>query len=201
MKLKIKVCGLRDQTNYREVERLAPDYVGFIFHEASPRFCPYPPTGSDGTSRVGVFVNETLETIVAKAAECSLDAIQLHGDETPELCLALKRRNLPVIKAFRVSETFDLSRIGSFEFCDYFLFDAYGDSYGGSGNQFDWQILAEYRGDVPFFLSGGIGPADVETIRKLDHPRFFGVDINSRFEIAPGFKNVAAVNEFISALR
>lgn len=152
--------------------------------------------------RVGVFVNETTEIIQQTANQCRLTMVQLHGQEQPKQCNALRNSGLQVIKAFSVSEQFDFSLTENYrQVADYFLFDTKTPKMGGSGEKFDWKILANYKGSTPFLISGGIAPDDSEAIRTLKHPALAGVDLNSRFETQPGCKNSEQLNAFIQSIR
>lgn len=204
--MKIKVCGMMDSVNIAEVARLQPDYMGFIFYEGSPRFAGnLPPEALDALSaatlRVGVFVNAAREYIAAQAARYRLDLLQLHGDETPAHCAWFKSA-YGVIKAFGVQSAADFAAAQRYEkVCDYFLFDTKTTLRGGSGLQFDHRLLATYRGQTPFFLSGGIAPEDIPAIASLHLPRCEAIDVNSRVERSPGLKNAAAVEKLITAAR
>jgi phosphoribosylanthranilate isomerase len=131
-----------------------------------------------------------------------LDVAQLHGNESPQYCSQIKDSGITVFKAFSVDESFDFATLKAYSgVCDYFLFDTKGRLPGGTGQKFNWQLLENYRGDVPFFLSGGIDPDDVDAIRDFQHPQLFGIDINSCFEISPGIKDAGKVNKFIDEIR
>jgi phosphoribosylanthranilate isomerase len=152
--------------------------------------------------KIGVFVNEGNHKILDLSLRNGLDIIQLHGTESPVSCLQLKLAGLTVIKAFNIDNKFSFDNLRPFmPVCDYFLFDAKSEKQGGSGNKFNWGKLTEYTLDKPFFLSGGISPEDIAEIKSIENRGFFAVDINSRFEIAPGIKNVTAVNFFIKKIK
>lgn len=201
----IKVCGMRDPANIAAVAALRPDLLGFIFYEGSPRFAgSLDPRALDALPdtirRVGVFVDASPKDVLSRAQAYGLHLLQLHGDEPPEACAALRRR-YPVVKAFGIATAADLDRTSAYEgCCDYFLFDAKTPARGGSGLAFDHRLLEGYRGRTPFFLSGGIGPQQARTLLPLP-ALCCGVDLNSRFETAPGFKDAALLREFIAALR
>ncbi len=177
-------------------------YAGFIFYEGSPRFVkdqldPKEVKKQKGLIKTGVFVNAKENYILTRAKQYGLDLLQLHGDESPELCSTL-RKKLPVMKAFRIRSKADFQKVATYEnSCDYFLFDTPGRLYGGNGITFDWSLLRHYKGDNPFFLSGGIGPGEVNSIKDFKHPAWKAVDINSRFETAPGIKNIKAIKQFL----
>ncbi len=180
--------------NILKVSQLLPDYLGFIFYEKSSRYF-------DGEileipnsiKKVGVFVNARLMEINGKIKKYDLDLIQLHGDETPEFCENLKHDKIEIIqiiKVFSVDDDFDFDELEPFEnVCDYFLFDTKGKLHGGNGITFNWQILEKYKSKKPLFLSGGIGIDEIEKIKTLKLP-IFAIDVNSKFEIEPGLKNI-----------
>ena len=204
----IKVCGMREADNIREVESLGIDWLGFIFWPKSSRYvsmCPdYLPRNA---KRVGVFVDEHLDTVRKRAEVYALDLIQLHGSESPDYIRTLKTPSSispltsSIIKAFNIATEDDLEQTKDYEgLVDYFLFDTKGTSVGGNGVQFDWDLLADYHGQTPFLLSGGIGPDDAHRIRAFHHPQCIGIDLNSRFELSPGFKDINKLKTFIQAL-
>ncbi len=206
--LKIKVCGMRDPENISGVVAASPDYLGFIFYPKSKRFVGFEPLSGvlsaipEAVKKVGVFVDETPEKILEVVQNWNLDVVQLHGNETPEYCQQIQDSGISVFKAFSVDELFDFAMLNAYSgVCDYFLFDTKGQLPGGTGQKFNWQLLENYKGDVPFFLSGGIGSEDLEAIRHFGHPRWRGIDINSGFEISPALKDVEKVKYFISEIR
>lgn len=202
--LSIKVCGMRDADNVKALTGLDVRYIGFIFYPKSQRYTEIPPsremTGS--LKRVGVFVDAEIRDIIRKIATHDLDVLQIHGQENPKYCFELKQRaHASIWKAFRVDETFDFSQLEAFEdVVDAFLFDAKGAQPGGNGIRFDWSLLDQYQGTTPFLLSGGIEPASVVSIRELTHPRLIGIDLNSRFELEPGLKDIQKLQNFIDEL-
>jgi len=203
--LKIKVCGNKFPGNIKEVSSLRTEMMGFIFYEPSSRHVEDIVLSHDiskRTAKVGVFVNETISTILSRAMEFDLEYVQLHGDESVDYCQELKvKSELKIIKVFRVGENFDFHVVAPFEkVAIYFLFDTKTEKYGGSGKKFNWEILNKYQGHTPFFLSGGIGPVDIGMISKLSHPMLIGLDLNSGFEDAPGIKNIEKLKEFIKEL-
>ena len=199
----IKVCGMREAENIREVEALGIDMMGFIFWPKSSRYVSerpaYLPTQC---KRVGVFVNEDVETIKKIAEDYALDYIQLHGSESPDYIHALRvNGGVAVIKAFNIATTEDLETTKPYEgIVDYFLFDTKGKSVGGNGEKFDWSVLEAYYGDTPFLLSGGIGPDDAERVKAFRHPKCIGIDLNSKFEDEPALKNIQELKTFIEQL-
>jgi len=143
-------------------------------------------------------VNENLENILTIAYKYKLDGIQLHGAELVNMCRELKRLGYIVIKAFPVAEAYNFKVTKAYEgVCDYFLFDTKTEGYGGSGVKFNWKMLNEYVGETPFLLSGGIASDDAEAIQKIEHLKFAGIDLNSKFEVKPGLKNVDLLKGFI----
>jgi phosphoribosylanthranilate isomerase len=207
-KVKIKVCGMRDVLNIAEVAMLNPEYIGLVFYEQSPRFAGRLNERvlnvlSSKTSSVGVFVNAKPEHVVELAEHYQLKLLQLHGNEAPEYCAELKAKyNYEIIKAFGIKSEDDFSKTLDYEgICDYFLFDTKTELHGGSSKKFDHNLLNSYKGKTPFFLSGGIDLQDAESILANRHELCIGVDINSRFEISPGIKNVGRVKQFIDFFR
>ena len=197
--MKLKVCGMQETENIAALASLQPDYMGFIFWEPSKRYCTTVPTDiPKHIKKVGVFVDETTKQIKEKVKLFGLDAVQLHGDESPRQCAALL--NLcEVIKAFRIGPDFDFKTLTPYQdHCTYFLFDTQGPLPGGNGTAFDWKLLAGYTLDTPFFLSGGIGLGHVEAIaeiRKHNLP-IHALDINSQFESKPGVKKIEKIEKF-----
>jgi phosphoribosylanthranilate isomerase len=205
--VKIKVCGMKYPENMSAIAELSPDYLGFIFYEGSKRnmegiLFPKHVSALKDVERVGVFVNKPSAFILEKAAAYGFSFIQLHGDESPEQCLEIKNEGLKVIKAFALNEHFDFRLLEVYKGkCDYFLFDAKGVGYGGNGVTFNWEILKKYDNSVPFFLSGGIDSSSLEEISKLKGLNIHAIDINSRFEVEPGLKDIKKIENFISKLK
>lgn len=194
---------MRDKENISGLLALKPDYIGFIFYAQSKRFvADFPQIEIPSTiKKVGVFVNETIEEIIEKANQHTLDFVQLHGNETPEYCSALAAKNIKIIKAFSVDENFDFSKTLPFEkHAALFIFDTKGNNYGGNGVKFNWELLQYYLGKTPFLLSGGISKNDAAEIKKFKHPAFLGIDINSGFELEYGLKNIKEIKEFKSLI-
>ena len=202
-----KVCGMKYPENIQQVAALKPDYMGFIFFTDSPR---YVGKGLDrdllaglpsSIQKVGVFVNQGREEIVDLAKWYYLDLIQLHGDETPEDCRQLRDYGLGIIKAFRLDSEFNFDLLQPYTaVVDYFLFDSRGQYYGGNGQAFDWGLLNEYKLDVPFFLSGGIGQDLFEEVARLSMTTLYALDVNSRFEVAPARKDISQLRKFSLAI-
>lgn len=199
----IKVCGMRDAVNIRQVESLGINMMGFIFFPGSSRYITCPPSYMpEKVQKVGVFVNEDPEMVVKIARVFSLDFVQLHGTESPEYCLSLREKGLKLIKAFSVASPLDLAKTENYEgLCNYILFDTQCEGHGGSGKQFDWSILSHYQGGTPFLLSGGISPESVDELKAFRHQYFAGIDLNSRFETAPGMKDIKKLQQFINELK
>ena len=199
--MQIKVCGITEQKNLSDLDALGVDMVGLNFYPKSSRFLD---TSLDliniKAQKVGVFVNATKEFIRSKCEEFHLDAIQLHGDESEDFCSQFDS-HIRVIKVFRVHDDFDMDMANDWNHASMLLFDTRTSAFGGSGKKFNWHKLDEYRGDFQFLLSGGIGPEDSISIAAFEHPKFAGVDINSRFEIKPGLKDTNLVNRFIPDLK
>ena len=203
----VKVCGMREPDNVKQVAQLGVDMMGFIFYPKSPRYASQVVARSDAdrnVCRVGVFVNDSVSTMLDKIHSFSLNAVQMHGNESRQLCEQLReaRGDMKIIKAISVSTAGDIQKYKEYVGAvDYFLFDTKCKTVGGSGQQFDWQILDEYDGDVPFLLSGGIGPEDAFRIRTFHHSQCVGIDLNSRFEIEPGVKDVEKLNKFLNEIK
>lgn len=197
---------MSENANMRQIHRLQPDFFGLIFYPKSPRFVSLAQAKAlphfENIKRVGVFVNETVDNIVKIAEQTDLALIQLHGGESPAVCRALNRANLQIVKAFSVDEHFDQALLQQYEeVCDYFLFDTKTSNYGGSGQNFDWQILQSSEINRPFFLSGGIGAENAAgAVRACQDLPLYALDINSRAEIRAGIKSAKIVYEIIKSL-
>jgi phosphoribosylanthranilate isomerase len=195
--VRIKICGMKYPDNILEVGSLLPDYMGFIFWPKSARYFEGEmPELPKSIKKTGVFVNESISVIEEKITKYNLQAIQLHGQESVEFCSDLKTKfgtSIEIIKVFSADENFDFSVLKPYEsVCDYFLFDTKGKLPGGNGTTFDWRILENYSSTKPFFLSGGIGIAELDSIKEIlkTNLPIYAIDINSKFEIEPGLKNV-----------
>ena len=207
--MKIKVCGNTDLQQLKELNNAGVDYAGLIFYEYSGRYVLKNLAGSDvkglnlSIEKVGVFVNASEDFILQQAEDFSLDIIQLHGDETASFCSKISD-HMKVIKAFRVEDETNIDWLVKeyVDACDFYMFDKGSTGlYGGTGQKFNWQLLQSSTIGKPFFLSGGIAPGDVEVLKNFTHPYFYGVDINSKFEIKPGIKDIKLVKQFVSDLR
>jgi phosphoribosylanthranilate isomerase len=209
--MKIKVCGMNHPENIKQTGSLPVDYMGFIFYPPSPRFAGNGILNSTimndlspRIKRVGVFVSEAIPVLLSTIKRYPLDVVQLHGAETPDYCRTVKENcpALKIIKAFNLSEAADFDAAKEYEaVCDFFLFDTKTAKHGGSGEKFDWKIIECYQGKTPFFLSGGISADDADAIKNIHHPRLYGIDLNSRFEIRPGIKDVNLLQTFIKNLK
>lgn len=206
--MKIKICGMREAGNLLAVADLNPDFLGFIFYEKSARCVRdvlatsllrgLPPS----ICKVGIFVNADPAEVQTAACQYQLDYVQLHGTEPPAYCQQVHALGLRVIKAFAVDDAFDFTQLAAYApACDYFLFDTKGELPGGNGTPFNWSVLARYTGDTPFFLSGGLGLANLDQLLHLRHPQLCGLDFNSRLETAPGVKDVDATRQLLTRLR
>nr|WP_293531122.1 phosphoribosylanthranilate isomerase [Prevotella sp.] len=212
----IKVCGMRDADNIRDISALGVDMIGLIFYPPSPRYVQqfssgagiipdYAPDMGKTPLRVGVFVDDMPQNIVTRVYNYKLDYIQLHGNEPRETLENLRatidpdiKPKIKIIKAISVSSAEDIKKYKEYVgAADLFLFDTKCKTVGGSGEQFDWQVLQAYDGDVPFLLSGGIGPDDAERIKNFHHPKCIGIDLNSKFEIEPALKDVEKLKQFL----
>lgn len=215
--MKKKVCGLKEQGNIKEIIALKPDYIGFIFHEESPRFVKDEALANwiqqeeelfEGIGKVGVFVNASIQSVLNSVHDYQLDFVQLHGNESPQYCMELNNyweytsmRKAKLIKAFSIDEQFNFETTIPYEkHCAFFIFDTKSSVPGGSGKQFDWDKLKEYKNMTSYLLSGGIRPEDAESIKALNFPQMIGVDINSGFEKEPGIKEAVLVEAFFRKL-
>ncbi len=197
----IKVCGLRDAENIREVEQSGAIWFGFIFYPRSPRYVETPPAYLPASGkRVGVFVHPQFREVVEHVRDYGLQAVQFHGKASPEMCQTFRDRGLTVIRALPVTDAFVSETAQYTGKVDYFLFDTPTLKFGGSGRSYDWSLLHRYPGPTPFLLSGGLSPQSLESLRQFAHPQLVGYDLNSGFEIAPALKDVAALKQFIENL-
>ena len=221
----IKVCGMRDAQNIREVSQLGVDMIGMVFYPKSPRYVEMQSShagiipdyvkedinikSAKSPARVGVFVDDMVQNIVTRVVNYHLDYVQLHGNEPREMCENLRltldpniRPGIKIIKAISVSDASDIQKYKEYVGAvDLFLFDTKCKTVGGSGRQFDWQVLEQYDGEVPFLLSGGIGPEDASRLHAFHHPKCIGIDLNSRFEIEPGVKDAEKLKGFLNEMQ
>src|SRR6218665_3128179 len=204
--MKLKVCGMRDAENIKELVELKPDFIGFIFYDKSPRF-----VGNTldvdliqsiprEIRKVGVFVNATVDYILQNVRKYNLQYVQLHGNETPDFCKSLRLKGVNIIKAFRLDESFIFSQLNNYKpHVDFFLFDAKGEGYGGNGISFDWNILKKYDNQKPYFLAGGISLDNLDELAGIT-PKPYAFDVNSKFEISPGVKDIDKIAELIAKM-
>lgn len=216
---------MRDAQNIREVSQLGVDMIGMIFYPKSPRYVEMQSShagiipdyvkedinikSAKSPARVGVFVDDMVQNIVTRVVNYHLDYVQLHGNEPREMCENLRltldpdiRPGIKIIKAISVSDASDIQKYKEYVGAvDLFLFDTKCKTVGGSGRQFDWQVLDQYDGEVPFLLSGGIGPEDASRLHAFHHPKCIGIDLNSRFEIEPGVKDVEKLKGFLNEMQ
>jgi len=204
--IQIKVCGMRDPRNLEQLCSLDPDLVGFIFYPGSVRYVGRRPDQvlfripGPGIRKVGVFVDEELSRVKQAIEQYGLQAVQMHGAESVEYCMELSKESVEVIKVLdprlrhRKLETYG-------QVADFLLFDSAGTGSGGSGRKFDWKLLEDLPPHMPFIISGGIGPGDAGPIRSLDLGGLAGVDVNSRFELSPGVKDIGLLSEFFNEIR
>jgi phosphoribosylanthranilate isomerase len=204
--MKIKVCGMTDPANVEEVAQLKPEYLGFILYKGSPRYVDIETAARLSRNipstimKAGVLVNETLENAVSIAHTGIFDLLQLHGDETVEYCARLSEE-MSIMKAFRISDRLPYVIGDYLPFCKMFLFDSSGEKFGGTGIKFNHSLLDSYALDKEFILGGGMSSEDHEYLRTIKNEKMSGIDLNSRFEIKPGIKNINLLKEFIQKIR
>jgi len=200
--MNIKVCGITQLKQLQQLDGLNIDFAGLIFHKDSPRYLGDKMSKEElqesdfDIKKTGVFMDAEMIDILDAIDEYGLDVVQLHGSETPEMCADLSEE-VEVIKAFSIGDSnvdIDAMVADYDEVCDYYLFDTSVDGVaGGTGKKFDWKILSKAKIEKPFFVSGGISIEDVAAIKKIKHPDFYGIDINSKFEKEPGVKDMALI--------
>lgn len=205
--LKVKVCGMRRRANIQAVSTLCPDYMGFIFVPSSPRYMGDRPFSEvrdipETTISVGVFQDASIDLILETVRCYQLRAVQLHGEVEAGSISALRKRapQLSILRAVSVTNGESLRYVGEQEEGpDLYVFDG---AHGGSGVPFEWDLLREYQGEVPFLLAGGIGPTNVDDVLRVreSQPRLVGIDINSKVEVAPGEKNPEMIQEIMERL-
>ena len=205
--MKLKVCGMRDAENIKALAELKPDFIGFIFYDKSPRF-----VGNQldveliqsiprEIRKVGVFVNATVDYILQNVKKYNLQYAQLHGNETPDFCKSLRLKGVNIIKAFRLDESFIFSQLNNYKpQVDFFLFDAKGEGFGGNGITFDWSILKKYDNQKPYFLAGGISLDNLDELAGIT-PKPYAFDVNSKFEVSPGIKDIEKIEELVKKMR
>ncbi|MEJ7694830.1 phosphoribosylanthranilate isomerase [Daejeonella sp.] len=206
---------MKEPKNIRGLVELKPDYVGFIFYPHSKRFVGDLEVGAlaaipGSIKKTGVFVNEAMDVIADQVINYDLDAVQLHGDESPDFCRSFRKflhnmqteKHVEIIKAFGISEEFDFATLSGYEdFADFFLFDTKTSDHGGSGRTFDWKILEKYHGKKPYFLSGGLSSDNIHGINEIKDVRFYGVDLNSKFETDAGIKDIDKLRSVFERVR
>jgi len=202
-KLKVKVCGMREPANMQALSLLPIDYMGFIFYEKSARYTPELPNMliPDRIKKTGVFVNAE-RAFIHKKVEQGLQAIQLHGQELPTFCEQVKTADIEVIKAFGMDADLSWETFAPYVgVVDYFLFDTSSPKHGGTGRTFDWALLKSYPYDVPYFLSGGLDLANIPHALAIADERLIGLDINSKFELEPGLKDIDKLKQALKIIR
>ena len=212
-KPRVKVCGIASSEQVYALDEMGVEFAGFIFYQHSPRYVFKQLQPADikkikgkGINKVGVFVNAPVEEVLRAVDDCGLYLVQLHGDETPKYCEKIADY-VTVVKAFRIREDENvLWKIKDYrEIADMFLFDTEGAGYGGTGKKFNWNVLKGLNIGKPFFLSGGIGPDDVEELGQfIKDPvakDLFSIDINSKFETIPGIKNMDLISQFLNSIK
>ena len=203
----VKVCGMRDAENIRQIDEIGGvDWMGFIFYPRSPRNVSSVPNFlPQHCKRVGVFVNSSIEEVAKRVDKFGLDIVQLHGNENPEYISNLRNaigENVQIIKMIQIETEDDIRHTELYEgLADYFLFETRCKEYGGSGKQFDWDILRRYNSNVPFLITGGIGAEDADKVKAFSHPKFIGIDLNSRFELSPAIKDSTLIDKFIKQIK
>lgn len=217
--MNIKVCGITEMKQLQQLDGLDIDFAGLIFYKESPRYAGDKLSKKEvkkadfDLKKTGVFVNPELIDVLDAIDDYGLDVVQLHGDESPEMCDDLSGE-VEVIKVFRITGEEDIDKlVAPYDaVCDYYLFDTKGaytsplgtsqeSVFGGTGKQFDWSVLSRAKIEKPFFLSGGIGVEDAARVKAFKHPDLFGVDVNSRFETSPGIKDMSKVLQFKMAMK
>lgn len=211
--MRIKVCGMTNAEQVLQLDEMGVEFAGFIFYPKSPRyvhrFMPKPELKrlkGKNINKVGVFVNATVDEVLEAVDDCGLYIVQLHGDETPKYCEKIANY-VTVVKAFRLREDDNvLWKVKDYtDIADMFLFDTEGAGYGGTGKKFDWNVLQGLNIGKPFFLSGGIGPDDIDKLAEFAQEPvardLFSIDVNSRFETSPGIKNMDALEQFVTKIK
>lgn len=209
--MKIKVCGITKIDQLKELEEIGVDFAGLIFYKSSPRYVLNNGLTAEiiakekvNITKVGVFVNDSVEDILRIVEDWKLDMVQLHGDESPSFCAQISAY-VTTIKAFRVGAENNIAdKVFPFiNKADFFLFDTLGKNYGGTGEQFDWNLISNEGTQKPFFLSGGIGPHNIDKIKEfcLNENRLFSLDLNSKFELSPGVKDMVLVKAFVEEIQ
>ena len=203
--MKFKVCGLFNDKNIQEVTELNPDYIGHIFWRKSVRYVENStPELKKGIKKTGVFFNSNIENIYDKIESHGLSCVQLHGEESPQICKQIKDNGIEVIKSFRIDDYFDYNILNKYEdYCDLFLFDSKSELPGGTGKSFNWENLIKYDLKKEFFISGGIGLHSVDSLFELFKMNLpiYGVDVNSKFENENHLKKIDELKTFIQIVK
>jgi phosphoribosylanthranilate isomerase len=204
----VKVCGMNDIDNLNAIAAYQPDYFGFIFYSKSKRNCTLGEIPEfSNTKKIGVFVDDSVDFIISRLLKYNLDGVQLHGNESPEYIKKLKsklRLDIEIIKAISIVDAKDFEHLNIYHgLVDKIILDTKTPLKGGSGKQFNWDLLKHYNAETPYLLSGGISLKDAEKIAKLnkEYDKMLGVDINSRFELKPGLKSLEMVKKFILKIK
>lgn len=207
----IKVCGITSVEQLKDLQLIGVDYAGLIFYPPSPRYVGKHKMQASETKeqqisirKIGVFVNEQESDLLKLVDDWGLEMVQLHGEETPEFCERISKQ-VKVIKAFRVGTVVDIELMVSpyKDVVDYFLFDTMGEKYGGTGKQFDWKLVSNTVLEKPYFLSGGIGADLDQELNDFASTQkdLYAVDVNSKFEVSPGIKNMGLIRKFVDSLK
>ena len=210
--MRVKVCGMTDINQVTQLDAMGVDFAGFIFYPKSPRYVVRQLSGEQvkraklRLGKVGVFVNAGYDEVMRQVDSYGLDMVQLHGDETPRFCEQLANY-ITVVKVFRLSDNDPIDwMIRPYQdSCDMFLFDTEGAGYGGTGKKFNWEVLKPAQIEKLFFLSGGIESGDVDRLKQFAREpvakKLFSIDINSKFEQAPGVKDLKKIRQMLDAFK
>ena len=210
--MRVKVCGMTEIDQVRQLDAMGVDFAGFIFYPKSPRYVVRRLPGETvkkaklRLGKVGVFVNAEYDEVMRQVDNYGLDMVQLHGDETPRFCEQLANY-ITVIKVFRLSDNDPIDwMIRPYQdSCDMFLFDTEGAGYGGTGKKFNWEVLKPAQIEKLFFLSGGIEPGDTEKLKAFAREpvarKLFSIDINSKFETSPGVKDLKKIRSMLDGFK
>jgi phosphoribosylanthranilate isomerase len=210
--MRVKVCGMTEIDQVKQLDAMGVDFAGFIFYPKSPRYVIRHLSGEQvkrarlRLGKVGVFVNAAYDEVMRQVEAFGLDMVQLHGDETPRFCEQLANY-ITVVKVFRLGENDPIEWLirPYQDYCDMFLFDTEGAGYGGTGKKFNWDTLKPAHIDKLFFLSGGIEAADVVKLREFElEPvarKLFAIDINSKFELSPGVKDLKKIRSMLDGIK